>query len=48
MSDIRGPRPESIWEIPAEELGSEGWLWPALFKYFKRASKMIHARPEAK
>ena len=32
----------------SEELGGEGWLCPALFKYFKRAPKAIYVSAEPK
>ena len=30
------------------QLGIEGWLCPALFKYFDRAPAQLYARPEPK
>jgi hypothetical protein len=30
----------------SEQLGIEGWLCPALFRYFKEAPKEIHVRVE--
>lgn len=32
----------------SEQLGSEGWLCPALFKYFDSAPKELYARAEKK
>ena len=32
----------------SDEFGSEGWLCPALFKYFKRAPKTIYISADAK
>lgn len=31
-----------------EQFGIEGWLCPALFKYFHASPKELYARPEAK
>lgn len=36
------------WWYLEEDLGMEGWLCPALFKYFKQAPKYIFVKAEPK
>jgi hypothetical protein len=45
--DWRRPESNGNWYY-SEELGMEGWLCPALFKYFAEAPKELHVQVKAK